>query len=306
MKLFPRSIAVGLAAGTAAVMVAACGNSPASSVGSGAGSHAPLFKELPKAVQKAGVINVGTSVAYPPYDFNTAQSQKVIGFDPDLDVAIAKLLGVKLVLHVVQFPTLVTAIQSGRFLISIDGVTDTFAREKIDNFVDYGQAGVVILATAANANVSGLDALCGKTLAYALGTYGFQTAKDVAKLCKKEGKPAPIDRTFPDAPSIQLALESGRVAFELEDTATGGYDAKASGGKIRAIAIKGFSATAYNGDFAEAPFGVLVPKNQPQLEKAIYDAFAMLMKNGTYQKILAKWGVSQLAIPKPTINKAIY
>ena len=63
----------------------------ASAAGSAA---APLFKDLPASIQQSKVINVGTSVAYPPYDYNTATNPAVIGFEPDLRAAIAKLLGV--------------------------------------------------------------------------------------------------------------------------------------------------------------------------------------------------------------------
>ncbi len=88
-------------------------------------TKAPLYHLLPAAIKKAGVLNVGTSVAYPPYDYNTANSTKVIGFDPDFDAALAKLFGVPFSLHVVQFSALVTGVEAGRYSVSLDGVTDT-------------------------------------------------------------------------------------------------------------------------------------------------------------------------------------
>ena len=106
---------------------------------------APLYHELPAWVQKAGHLNVGTSLAFPPYDFNTASNTTVIGFEPDLDKALSQLLGVPFVLHVAQFPQLVLGVASHRFDIAIDGVSDSRAREKQVDFVDYGQAALVIL-----------------------------------------------------------------------------------------------------------------------------------------------------------------
>jgi polar amino acid transport system substrate-binding protein len=269
----------------------------------GAGSNAPLYHLLPKAIQQAGLIIVGTSVAYPPYDFNTANSQTVIGFDP----ALSHLFGVQLQLHVVQFPALVTGVQSKRFEVAVDGVTDTKVREKVANFVDYGQAGLVILTTPANAAATkNIAAICGKSLAYAQGTYGDQTSKDVASYCKQHRLAAPTVTVFPEAPSIQLALQSGRINYELEDTATGGYDALHSKGKIVSLPIAGFNVSQYNGDFAEADFGVVVPKGQTQLEEAFVKGFQTLLGNGQYAKIYAKWGVSGLAISKITVNHPAY
>lgn len=208
----------------------------------GASSSAPLFKDLPTVVQQSKVINVGTSVAYPPYDYNTATNSTVIGFEPDLRAAIAKQLGISFVTHVVTFQELIPGIQAGRFQIAMDGISDTSAREKIVDFVDYGATGNVILVLTVNKNeVTNVDSLCGKTVGTAEGTEGGIRPVDIDKICKAEGKPAVQNIIYPDSPDIQLALKAGRVFSQLEDTATGGYDALVSHGQITAIPI-----TKYN------------------------------------------------------------
>ena len=106
---------------------------------------------------------------------------------------------------------------------------------------------VILAPTAKAAGVTSLLDICGHTLAYATGTFGQQLANDVTALCLKARKPAPVTTAFPDAPSIQLALESGRISFEIEDTATGGYDAMMSEGRITQIPVPAAEA---NGDFA--------------------------------------------------------
>jgi polar amino acid transport system substrate-binding protein len=264
---------------------------------------APLYHELPPWAQKAGQLNVGTSLAYPPYDFNTATNTTVIGFEPDLDQALSKLLGVPFVLHIAQFPQLVLGVASHRFDIAIDGVSDSRAREKQVDFVDYGQAALVILtATSRAGQVKSVASICGNSLAYAQGTYGQQTSQDITSLCKQRHLAEPKVVQFPDAPSIQLALESGRIAFELEDTATGGWDVLQSKGKIIDVPITGFTNNQYNGDFAEELFGVVVGKGQHQLDVALRDAFNRLIADGTYGRILKHWGVSNLAVAHATID----
>jgi len=285
-----------------AVTIAACSSSsssPSAAV-TAAQSSAPFFKDLPPSIQKAGVLTVGTSVAFPPYDYNTAGSNTVIGFEPDLDKAMAALLGVRLQFVVVGFPELIPGVQDNRFDVAVDGIADTSARQKVVNLVDYANVGEVILAPPAKAGgVTNLLDICGHTLAYAAGTFGLQLANDVTTLCAKAHKPAPITTAFPDAPSIQLALESGRISYELEDTPTAGYDAKVSEGRISAIAVPASEAT---GDFASALEGVVVPKGQPQLAKAIQDALTRMLQDGTYMSILEKWGVQGLAVKKITYD----
>jgi len=288
-----------------AVTIAACSSSTSSrssssAAGTAAQSSAPFFKDLPPSIRKSGVLTVGTSVAFPPYDYNTAGSNTVIGFEPDLDKAMAALLGVRLQFVVVGFPELIPGVQDKRFDVAVDGIADTRARQKVVNFVDYANVGQVILAPTAKAGgVTNLLDLCGHTLAYAAGTFGQQLANDVGTLCAKAHEPAPSKTAFPDAPSIQLALESGRISYELEDTPTAGYDAKVSKGRISAIAVPSYQAM---GDFASGLEGVVVPKDQPQLAKAIQEALTRMLQDGTYMSILEKWGVQGLAVKKVTYD----
>ncbi len=266
-----------------------------------ASSAAPLFKDLPAAIQQSKVINVGTSVAYPPYDYNTATNQTVIGFEPDLRAAIAKQLGITFTTHVVTFQELIPGIQADRFQVAMDGISDTSSREKVVNFVDYGATGNVILVLTANKKgITNVDSLCGKSVGTAEGTEGGIRPADIDQICKSEGK-APVDSIiYPDSPDIQLALKAGRVFSQLEDTATGGYDALVSHGQITAIPITKFNT----GDFTADIFGIVVPKGQAQLEKALQAAFNAIIANGTYAAILKKWNVSGLAVKKSIINSA--
>lgn len=266
-----------------------------------ASSAAPLFKDLPASIQQSKEINVGTSVAYPPYDYNTATNPTVIGFEPDLRAAIAKLLGISFVTHVVTFQELIPGIQAGRFQIAMDGISDTASREKVVDFVDYGATGNVILVLTSNkSQVTNVDSLCGKSVGTAEGTEGGIRPVNIDQICKAEGKPPVQNIIYPDSPDIQLALKAGRVFSQLEDTATGGYDALVSHGQITAIPI-----TKYNsGVFVPDIFGVVVTKGQTQLEKALQAAFNTIIANGTYAAILKKWDVSALAIKQSTINSA--
>ena len=184
----------------------------------------------------------------------------------------------------------------------MDGISDTSAREKVVDFVDYGATGNVILVLTANkkghhgrrlpVRENGRDRRRGPKVAI--------RPVDIDQICTSEGKPPVQNVVFPDSPDIQLALKSGRVFSQLEDTATGGYDALVSHGQITAIPITKFNS----GDFIPDIFGVVVPKGQTQLEKALQSAFNTIIANGTYAAILKKWDLSPLAVKKSTINSA--
>lgn len=275
------------------------GGSSASSASSAApGAAGSLNAELPASIRSSGVIDLATSTAFPPYDFTTAGSNTIIGFEADLRAAMARLLGITFDTTVVQFPELIPGIQANRFQAAMDGISDTLARQGEVDFVNYAEGGasVILTLTKNAAGVTGYTSLCGKTLGTAQGTAGGITPAQIDKLCAQAGKPDVKDTIFPTAPDIQLALKAGRVDFQLEDGPTGGYDAKTSDGQITAIPAPG------TGD--PTKMGIVVARGSTQLEKALQDAFNELIANGTYKQILDKWGVSTIAISHSTINGA--
>jgi polar amino acid transport system substrate-binding protein len=149
-------------------------------------------------------------------------------------------------------------------------------------------------------SVKNVESLCGKTIGASTGTTAATQATDIEQVCTSAGKPADQPKLFPNVADVQLALKSGRVFAQLEDTATGGYDALTSKGTITSIPITG--AITKEGDFAPGLEGVVVAKGQTQLEKALQAGFNTLIKNGTYGKILKKWDIPGLAVTKSTIN----
>jgi polar amino acid transport system substrate-binding protein len=265
-------------------------------------SSAPLFGDLPASIQQSKVINVATSTAYPPYDYTTANSSTIIGFEVDLRAAIAKLLGVSFNTHVTGFDELIVGIESGRFQAAMDGIGDTAAREKVVSFVDYGQGGddTILVLTSNAKQVTSLLSLCGKTVGGGVGSGAIERAQAIEKICTDAGEKPDVPVTFPSAPEVLLAVESGRIYSQMEDSVTGPYDAHASKGEITAISIDGKYAT---GAFAPGGVeGIAVAKDQTQLAKALQLAVNDIISDGTYAKILQKWGIPTFAVKHATIN----
>ena len=92
-----RLAAVGAIAVAGALLLTGCGDQTkdnGSGSGSTASASAPLADKLPQAVRDAGVIKVGSDIAYAPVEFKDS-SGKTVGIDPDLADAMGKQLGVK-------------------------------------------------------------------------------------------------------------------------------------------------------------------------------------------------------------------
>src|SRR6266487_1425436 len=96
--------------------------------GAGAANHL-------SAIKKAGVIKVGTSADYPPFESVDANGNKV-GFDVDLMTEIAKRLDVKLEWVDMPFDSLIAAVQEGKIDASISAFNYSEERDKTIDFSD--------------------------------------------------------------------------------------------------------------------------------------------------------------------------
>ncbi|MGW3117371.1 ABC transporter substrate-binding protein [Streptomyces sp. NPDC001107] len=303
-----RLAAVGAIAVAGALILTGCGDqtdkggSDSSSAGT---SSAPLASKLPADIKKAGVIKVGSDIAYPPVEF--MQNDKAVGIDPDIADALGKQLGVKFEFQNGKFDNLIVGLQAKRFQVLMSAMSDTKDRQnginsdngqKVGNgvdFVDYFTAGTSILVQKGNPKgIKSLDDLCGKVVALQKGTTSEGIAKTQSKKCTKDGKKAIDLQTFDTDPEALLRLKQGASVADLNDFPVAAYNAKTSGGG------KDFEVT---GDQIEAgPYGIAVGKDNAQLRDALQAAMSAIIKNGDYTKILQKWNVTDGAVTEAKIN----
>lgn len=302
-----RMAAAGAIAVAGALVLTACGDQTEGAKqagGKSAGSSAPLFDKLPKKIQDAGVIKVGTDATYAPMEFE--KGGKIVGVDPAVAEALGKKLGVKFVFTSGTFDGLITGLNSGRSDVIMSAMSDTKERQEgIDDkgkkagegvdFVDYFNSGVSLLVKKGNPHqIKSLDDVCGKKVAVQRGTIYEDTFKDQAKKCAKDKKGKLSIESFDSDAEAQTRVRSGGAVADLNDYPVASYIAKTAGGG------KDFEVT---GDQTEAgPFGIAVDKDNKQLRDALKDALDAIIKDGSYKKALEKWAVTDSAVEKATVN----
>ncbi|MGW1624760.1 ABC transporter substrate-binding protein [Streptomyces sp. NPDC002172] len=268
-------------------------------------SSAPLASKLPDSIRKAGVIKVGSDIAYPPVEY--MENGKAVGVDPDIADALGKQLGVKFEFQNGKFDNLIVGLQANRFNVIMSAMNDTKDRQNgIDSdtgkkvgsgvdFVDYFTAGTSILVQKGNPKgIKSLDDLCGKVVALQKGTTSEGIAKAQSQKCTKDGNKAIDLQTFDTDPEALLRLKQGASVADLNDFPVAAYNAKTSGGG------KDFEVV---GEQIEAgPYGIAVSKENTQLRDALQAAMAAIIKSGDYQKILEKWNVTQGAVTEAKTN----
>lgn len=273
----------GTASSTSSSATATSSSSPAGA----STASAAVEKLVPAAIKAKGTITVAADASYAPNEFIGSDGHTVVGMDADLSKALAGVMGLKANIVNATFDTIIPGLAAGKYDMGASSFTDTKAREKVVDFVDYFQAGTSFFTKASGGtSVTGLADLCGKSVSVESGTTEESDAKGQSTKCKSAGKPAVNVLVFPTQSAANLALSSGRAQLSMADSPVAAYQVKQSNGVFK---ITGQT-------YGRAPYGLAIPKKSG-LAPAVLAALKALQSNGTYAKILKKWGIQAGAIP---------
>jgi len=288
--------AAALAAST--LLLAACGssnNSTGSSPSGGGGAKVDsIAAEVPSSIAAKGTLTVAADASYAPNEFIGTDGTTVVGMDAELAKALGEVMGLKVDVVNATFDSIIPGLASGKYDLGMSSFTDTKQREKSVDFVTYFSAGTSFFVKASGGpSINSLDDLCGHHASVEKGTTEQDDATGQDKKCKDAGRPGIDIQVYPDQNATNLALSSGRADVSLADSPVADYAVKQSNGQFK-ISGKPYGV---------APYGIAIPKGNG-MSKPILDALKELIKDGTYAKILAKWGISDGAISNPQVNGA--
>jgi len=124
---------------------------------------------------------VGMEIGYPPMEF-LDESKNEVGLDVELAQALAKVLGVELVIVDMPFDALIGALETGKIDLIISSMYITEERSKRLDFIPYLKAGSGIVVQQGNPKqILVLKDLCGQVVAVQEGTSQLKTLK--AQVC---------------------------------------------------------------------------------------------------------------------------
>jgi polar amino acid transport system substrate-binding protein len=246
---------------------------------------------LPENVAKAGRLVIGTSPNYAPNEYKD-NTGKPIGWAIEMTDAIAAKLGLTAEYQIARFENIIPSIAAGKIDVGESSFTDTVKREEQVDFVNYYVAGIQ-WASAAGKNVDP-DNACGMKVAVQATTYQDTVELPAkSKACVDAGRPAIQKVPFDTQDAAANAVALGQAdAFSADSPVT-----------LYAVAqMKGKLQPAGKA-FETAPYGLAVAKGSG-MAQAIQAALQSMVIDGTYAKILDKWGVSDGGVKEITINAA--
>lgn len=276
-------------------LLGACSSSPArkshssSSPKSAAAAAVPFIRAmLPTAIKSGGALRVAATFGYPPDQYYGADNTTPTGISIDLSNAVAKVLGLRAQYFNVAFDSIVPGLLAGRYDTVMGSLYATPARVKLLDMVTYENAGSALLVSGGNPkHIAGLQDLCGLKLALLKGSayISILQAKSTA-YCRNKGKSAISFNIYNGAADYFQAVASGRADATYTGYEAARYAADNSGGKL----------TFIDKLYPNVPVGAACTKQNGQLAKAIQMAFNYIIHDGTYARIMAKWGVTKEAV----------
>jgi polar amino acid transport system substrate-binding protein len=279
-----------------ALGVAGCGGNGSSSSSAPpvtTSVDAALAAKVPASIKSAGTIIIGSDSTYAPSEFLDADGKTIIGFDVDLFNAVAGKLGLKTDWRTAKFDDIIPGVGSSKYNIGVSSFTINADRLKQVTMVSYFSAGTQ-WAAKSGASIDPENA-CGKKVAVQTGTVQVDdiTARD--KKCTDSGKPKITIDQYQAQSDATSAVVSGKDDAMLADSPVCAYAVKQTGGQL-ALAGQIYDS---------APYGYVLPKDQTDFGAAIAAAVQQLITEGTYKKILDKWGVNAGGITNPAVNPTV-
>lgn len=298
MKHSARRFIASLAALAAAIALPAVTPRAAAQTAPEAAS-VPAEKPVPDLVKMVPQNRTGkpfvlaVALGSPPDDFRNDKGE-IAGWEIDIMRAATQALGLQLELRPTTFDTLIPGLQANRFDAATGQLGVTVVREKVVDMIGTLLGNELFAALADSPiTVNSLEDLCGLTVATTRGSREMVFADEYQPKCAAAGKKPINALAFNDGNGAAEGLMSRRAdLYWLGSTAISYFVAQSKG---RTKIVGHYTDTSY--------IGPALPKGS-DMAVPLQAAIQHLMDDGTYEKIVTKWGLQSGAVKKAPLNPA--
>ncbi|WP_410012775.1 ABC transporter substrate-binding protein [Sodalis sp. C49] len=238
-------------------------------------------------------IKVAMMPNYPPLEFKDPATGELTGMDYDLGMEIGKRLNRKINWQEIGFEQMVNAVATKRIDMILSGMTDTKARQPIATFVDYYHSGPQFYTTVAHSEINQMLDLCGKKVGTSRRTtFPAEIAAWSQANCEAAGKPAIVVVGAEGTADARTQLRQGRIDGVVQGSETLPYIMNLEKNTYKPLGKA----------FAYQVTGMGIAKDDSALIDGVKSALTAMIADGTYMKILTKWGMQDGAVTEVTIN----
>jgi len=252
---------------------------------------------LPAELAAKDKLRVSVSAYVAPLAFLADDEQTPIGNETDIAQLVADALGKELELEVKAWADWPLALQSGDVDAVISNVTVTEERKELYDFSSYrnDELGWLVKADGELTSITEAKDIVGLTVAVGSGT----NQEKILLAWDEENQAAGLEpikvEYFENDGDTILALQSGRIDTSFGPNATAAYKAAVSPQDFKVV------GTLNGGWPATAQIAVATLKGSG-LAEAVTVALNHAFDDGSYLKVLERWGLEAEAIDKSETN----
>ncbi|UKA58471.1 ABC transporter substrate-binding protein [Arthrobacter sp. FW306-2-2C-D06B] len=253
---------------------------------------------VPPAIGKDGKLTVATTAGSIPLSFHATDDKTPIGVEVDIAQLVADKLGLALDVQVTSWENWPLKTQSGDFEAVFSNVGINKDRVKLFDFSTYRAAYMGFEAKKSSTyNIKGADDISGLKVSVGSGTNQEKILLAWNKDLESRGKaPATLQYYSSDADTI-LALSSGRTDLNIAPYPSVSYRENTRND----LKVVG----EVNAGWPSETLVAATTLKGNGLAPAITDALNSAIKDGSYGKVLARWGLSEEALPESkTVTEA--
>lgn len=237
-----------------------------------------LLDKVPQYYKDRG-ISIAVFNDWPPDEF--IENGELKGWSVDLAKEIEQRLGVKFTYTPTSFDAIIPGIISKRFDAGFASFGSTPERVKVLDFVSQRKIGTGFGINKNNPlEINNEEDACGISVAVMAGSWDNDLIDELnEKTCLAQNL-APVDiQKYANQAQAELAVKSGRAQATLASSAKLSYLAKQSGEyRLAKLVLNPVNSC------------IGVRKGDP-LGSLINDAIQTMIDDGSYQQIMAKWGM---------------
>ncbi|MFN2466263.1 MAG: substrate-binding periplasmic protein [Candidatus Dormibacteria bacterium] len=267
------------------LLVAACGH-PSPTVLPGATPQPPLSKSPlapPAGLVSAGHLTVGADYHFAPQSY-VDPAGHAAGFDIDLAGALASQMKLKLTVLNIDDPSIVSGLmqQNHRYDMGVNQPVPTVTAAGAVG-LPYFESGQSILVRSGETRLKDLNGICGRRVGAAPGGQGELAVTGVNDAACHDHK-------------AQVLAASDDVAA-ARDVASGKLDALVDDYPAAVLLARTTPGTrVVPKHFLPVQLDLVFPAGGEATRDAVGRAFDRLRKDGTYKRLLDKWGLGEAAI----------
>lgn len=253
---------------------------------------------VPEAIKKDGKLTVAVSPFAAPLAVYATDNKTPVGNEVDIAVALAQSLGLEAEIVPTAWADWPLGVESGKYEAVLSNVTVTEERKLKFDFASYrdDKLGFYAKADSPLAKVETAADVAGKRVIVGSGTNQESILLRWDEENKAKGLKPVEFQYYDDDSASALALQSGRADLTFGPNATAAFKA-ATDAKTKLVGL-------VDGGWPLKANIAATTKKGNGFAAAATAGLNHLIEDGSYARILDRWGLSSEAVPKSELNPA--